>query len=88
MSPCSTVRRDTNKMTESTMKGGGLNPQLCYPPNSAASTCFTTKTTNIGVTRFPYETMVAQITKERILNSHEDEYTLSSTRFKCGDWVI
>ena len=88
MSPCSTVRRDTNKTTESIMKGEGVNPQPCYPPNSAASTCFTTKTTNIGATRSPYETMVAQIFKDRILNSHEYESTLSSTHFKCDDWAI
>ena len=56
-----------------------MNPQPCYPPNSAASTCSTSKTTSIGVTRSPYETMVAQITKERILNSCEYECTLSST---------
>ena len=74
-------------MTESTMKGG-LNLQLCYPPNSAASTCSTSKNANIGVIRSPYETMVAQVSKERILNSHEYEYILSSTNFKCDDWVI
>ena len=85
MLPCSTVRRDTNKMTESIMKGEGVNPQPCYPPNSAAST---RSTNNIRVTRSPYETMMTQISKERILNSHECEPTLSSTRFKCNDWVI
>ena len=69
-------------------EGGGLNPQLCYPPNSAASTCSTSKNANIGVIRSPYETMVAQVSKERILNSHEYEYILSSTNFKCDDWVI
>ena len=65
-----------------------MNPQLCYPPNSAVSTCFTTKTASIGVTNSPYETMVAQISKEHTLNSREYECTLSSTRFKCDDWVI
>ena len=74
-------------MTESIMKWG-VNPQLCYPPNSAASTCSTSKNANIGATRSPYGTMVAQITKEHISNSHEYESTLSSTRFKCDDWVI
>ena len=66
-------------MTESIMKGEGVNPQLCYPPNSAASTCSTSKNANIGATRSPYGTMVAQITKEHISNSHEYECTLSST---------
>ena len=86
MPPCSTVRRDTAKMTESIMKG--VNSQLCYPPNSAASTCSTSKTTNIGTTRAPYETMMAQITDEHILNSRGYESALSSTRFKCDNWVI
>ena len=70
MPPCSTVRRDTNKMTESIMKGEGVNPQLCYPPNSAASTCSTSKNASNGVTRSPYETMAVQTSKEHILNSH------------------
>ena len=68
--------------------GGGVNPQLCYPPNSVSRTCLITKAINIGMTRSPYETMVAQITEEHILNPHEYECTLSSTRFKCDDWVI
>ena len=34
-------------MTELIMKGG-VNPQLCYLPNSAASTCSTSKNANIG----------------------------------------
>ena len=65
-----------------------MNSQLCYLPNSAASACSTSKNANIGVTRSPYETMAVQTSKEHILNSREYECTLSSTRFKCDDWVI
>ena len=85
MSPCSTVRRGTKKNDRIDNEGGGVNPQLCYPPNSAASACSTSKDANIGVIRSPYKTMVAQITKEHILNLCEYEYTLSSTHVKCDD---
>ena len=77
-----------HKQNDWTDNEGGVNSQLCYPPNSAASTYSTSKSANIVATRSPYETMMAQITEEYIWNSREYEPALSSTRFKCDDWLI
>ena len=61
-------------MTESIMKGGWILSCVILPILLLAHALLV-RTLTLGAARSPYETMMAQITEERLLNSHECEPT-------------